>query len=391
MELCTFLLLYYNNDGRFFSFTLIADLHRALVLELKYHTVKAKQTGRELGSGTYGRVIELKSGSKILAGKVFNIPSCILPQTVISKLHKEVALMAKVHHPNIVHFEGVCFLDNITMPVLLMERLMSNLHDYLLKPTNPNITLVVKLSILCDVARGLVYLHNCTPAIIHRDLTGNNVLLDSELTAKIADFGNARIMNLDPEATPQTFTCLPGTMDYMPPEAQDDSAKYDPSLDIFSFGHLSLFTIIQSPVHPLLPPTYYDAQGEFRPRSEVIRRREYLDIAKKLLGEEHSLVVLIMQCLHNSPPQRPRTAELEARLQDSPSTGTNGRISQPFPSFPFSVCLPPSTFAFLPLYLLSTRLNLLFLSPVSTSSPSQATKNAWHSRCLTYKKALLVV
>ena len=268
--------------------------------------------------------------------------------------------MAKVHHPNIVHFEGVCFLDNITMPVLLMEKLMSSLHDYLLQPTNPNITLVVKLSILCDVARGLVYLHSCTPAIIHRDLTGNNVLLDSELRAKIADFGNARIMNLDPEATPQTFTCLPGTMDYMPPEAQDDSAKYDPSLDVFSFGHLSLFTIIQSPVHPLLPPTYYDAQGEFRPRSEVIRRREYLDIAKKFLGEEHSLVVLIMQCLHNSPPQRPRTAELEARLQDSPSTGTNGRISQPFPSFPFSVCLPPSTFAFLPLYLLSTWLNLLF-------------------------------
>ena len=142
--------------------------------------MKAKQTGIELGSGTYGRVIELKSGSKILAGKVFNIPSCIQPQTVVSKLRKEVALMAKVHHPNIVHFEGVCFLDNITMPVLLMEQLMSSLHTYLLDPSNLNITLVVKLSILCDVARGLVYLHSCTPAIIHREQCTIGLATDSK-------------------------------------------------------------------------------------------------------------------------------------------------------------------------------------------------------------------
>ena len=308
-------------------FILTANLRRALVLELECHTVKARQTGRELGSGTYGRVIELKSGSKILAGKVFNIPSCIQPQTVISKLRKEVALMAKVHHPNIVHFEGVCFLENQTMPVLLMERLMSNLHAYLLKRTNLNIKLVVKLSILRDVASGLLYLHSRRPAIIHRDLTGNNILLDSELRAKIADFGNVQIMDVNPEATPKIFTSLPGTLDYMPPEAETDSAKYDPSLDVFSFGHLSLFTAIQSPVHPLLPSTYPDAEGLLHARSEVMRRKEYLERANKLLGEEHSLIVLIKQCLHNQPALRPRTADLETRLQDIPSTGANGWVA----------------------------------------------------------------
>ena len=312
---------------------LIADFRRALVLELECHTVRANPTGRELGSGTYGRVIELKSGSKILAGKVFNIPSCILPQTVISKLHKEVSLMAKVHHANIVQFEGVCFLDNITMPVLLMERLMSSLHDYLLKPTNLNITLFLKLSILCDVARGLVYLHSCTPAIIHRDLIGNNVLLDSELRAKIADFGNAQIMDLIPEATPKIFTSLPSTLDYMPPEAESSSTRYDPSLDVFSFGHLSLFTVIQSPVHPLLPPTYTDTKGMLHARSGVMRREEYLERAKKLLGGEHSLVLLIKECLHNQPAQRPHTAELETRLQDISYRGGNGRIPSVIPLF----------------------------------------------------------
>ena len=202
------------------------------------------------------------------------------------------------------------------MPVLLMERLMSSLHACVLDSANSNMPLVRKLSILRDVASGLNYLHSHKPTIIHRDLTGNNVLLDKELKAKISDFGNARLMDLDPEATPGIYTATPGTPDYMPPEAQGDSAKCGPSLDVFSFGHLSLFTINQSLVHPLLPPTYYDAQGEFRPRSEVKRRKEYLDKAEELLKGNHAVVVLIKQCLHNDSAQRPPTAELERRLED---------------------------------------------------------------------------
>ena len=194
--------------------------------------------------------------------------------------------MLQVHHPNIVQCKGVCFLENETMPVFLMERLMSSLHAYVLHPTNSHIALVRKLSILCDVASGLVYLHSCRPAIIHRDLNGNNILLDSKLRAKISDFGNERIMDLDPEATSGIFTSLPGTPDYMPPEAQDGSVKCGPSLDVFSFGHLTLLTINQSPVHPLLPSTYPDAEGLLHAHSEVKRREHYLDKAEQLLGKK---------------------------------------------------------------------------------------------------------
>ena len=230
--------------------------------------MKAKPTGKVLGSGTYGRVLELLSAGEIVAGKVFNTSSNIDQQTLTDKWLRELCLIAQVHHLNIVKCKGVCFLENETMPVLLMERMMSSLHAYLLKPTNMNIALERKLSILRDVASGLNYLHSHKPAIIHRDLTGTNVLLDTELRAKISDFGNARIMDLDPEATPGVFTSLQGTPDYMPPEAQGDSAKFAPSLDIFSFGHLSLFTINQSLVHPLLPSHYHCG------RSEV---KQYLD------------------------------------------------------------------------------------------------------------------
>ena len=278
--------------------------------------MKAKPTGIELGSGTYGRVIELLSAGEIVAGKVFKILSNNHQQTLTNKLFGELSLMTQIHHPNIVQCKGICFLENETMPVLLMERLRSSLHAYVLDETNSNMALERKLSILCDVTSGLVYLHSHKPAIIHRDLTGNNVLLDPELKAKIADFGNARLMDLDPVATPGIYTALPGTPDYMPPEAQGDGAKCGPSLDVFSFGHLSLFTINQSLLYPLLPSTYTDDKGKLHARSEVKRRIKYLKKAEQQLGVKHSIVVLIKQCLHNDPAQRHSTAELETRLHD---------------------------------------------------------------------------
>ena len=296
--------------------------------------MRARPTGIVLGSGTYGRVIELKSAGEIVAGKVFKTPSHIHQKTLTNKLFGELSLMTQVYHPNIVQCKGVCLLENETMPVLLMERLMSSLHAYVLDLTNSNIALARKLSILCDVASGLVYLHSHKPAIVHRDLTGNNILLDSKLRAKISDFGNARLMDLDPEATPGIFTALPGTPDYMPPEAQGDSARCGPSLDVFSFGHLSLFTINQSLVHPLLPSTYIDAEGLLHARSEVKRREQYLDRAEQLLGEKHSLVLLIKQCLHNSPAERPQTAELVTKLQGMLG-GAKGRMSSFLSVFPF--------------------------------------------------------
>ena len=151
--------------------------------------------------------------------------------------------MSDLRHSNITQFLGLCFLPNCQLPVLLMERLEGSLDDLL--ENMPNIPLSVKRSMLEDVTRGLFYLHTRNPQIIHRDLTAKNVLLTTSLVCKITDFGNSRIVNLQPDVLAQTLTQVPGTISYMPPEAFGRSPRYDPSLDIFSFGHLSLFTLIQ--------------------------------------------------------------------------------------------------------------------------------------------------
>ena len=164
-------------------------------------------------------------------------------QDVASKYVQECQLMSDLRHPNITLFLGVCFLPNFQLPVLLMERLDGSLDELL--ETVPNIPLVLKRSILEDVAKGLLYLHKHDPQIVHRDLTAKNVLLTSSLIAKITDFGNSRIVDLQPGQLAKTLSSAPGTLVYMPPEALSDISRYGPSLDVFSFGHLALFTLTQ--------------------------------------------------------------------------------------------------------------------------------------------------
>ena len=120
-----------------------------------------------------------------------------------------------------------------------MERLETSLDDIL--ENILNLPLSLKRSVLEDVAKGLLYLHERNPPVIHRDLTSKNVLLTSSFMAKITDMGNSRIVK--PGQVVQTLSTLPGTLVYMPPEARDSRHQYGPSLDIFSFGHLALFTI----------------------------------------------------------------------------------------------------------------------------------------------------
>ena len=158
---------------------------------------------------------------------------------VVRKYLKECQLMSSLRHPNITQFLGLCFLPGTQLPLLVMERLETNLDDLL--EHIPNLPLSLKRSVLEDVASGLLYLHKMQPPVIHRDLTAKNVLLTSSLVAKISDMGNSRIVDMKGGQ----LSKLPGTLVYMPPEALNDRYRYGPSLDVFSFGHLALFTLTQ--------------------------------------------------------------------------------------------------------------------------------------------------
>ena len=162
-------------------------------VSFKLESVKVKYD-RELGRGSYATVLEVDYMGLKCAGKKIHEVLMIQGGYSVSRFEDECRLLSKLRHPNIVQFLGVFFEDGAQTPVLVMEFLPTNLTScierYGVFPDEIN------YSILHDVALGLLYLHNQTPSIVHRDLSANNVLLTPNMTAKISDLGLASICHL---------------------------------------------------------------------------------------------------------------------------------------------------------------------------------------------------
>ena len=272
-----------------------------------------KETGRLLGVGSFGSVVELIiKGAGKFAGK--KIHDALIVDGDISILVKECKLMSGLVHPNITKFCGVCQLRKSRFPALVMELMDHSLEDVIEdKKSEFQLTLTTSMSIFIDVANGLAYLHGRTTKVIHRDLTVRNVLLDASMHAKITDFGNSRIVDA---TKTKTLTQAPGTQVYMPPEALDPHPKYGDRLDIFSFGHLALYTLIREFPKDLLPATYI-SEGKLIARNEIERREHYLKKLNDTLPEQdHFLYKMTVQCLQNDPAKRPSSTELLRWLEE---------------------------------------------------------------------------
>ena len=169
----------------------------------------------------------------------------------------------------------------------------------------------ISYSILHDVALGLCYLHSQTPAIIHRDLSSNNVLLTPNMTAKISDLGVARILNLTPLQVSH-MTGTPGTPAYMPPEVMIANPKYDTSVDEFSYGIMIIHMFSGQWPEPQVGQVHAEPGGRMIPVSEAERREEFL----RAIGNDHPLMDLILKCIHNHPKSRAHTSEIVEQLAE---------------------------------------------------------------------------
>ena len=155
------------------------------------------------------------------AAKIYSVlPGDPLDQSKAkSEFVRECQLMSTLRHPNLVQFLGVTFFSGSRLPALVMERLLTSLHDLLAPDTPPPrdavsplafFSMALKCSVLQDVARGLAYLHEQSPPIIHRDFTARNILLNSRMVAKIAMVGGPGIMPVSRAAVtiPGALICL---------------------------------------------------------------------------------------------------------------------------------------------------------------------------------------
>ena len=283
-------------------------IKKHLLSEKEVH-IHDKKSGKEIGHGSYASVWRVDYKGLKCAGK--QIHSILLEQGEeswqVKRFQEECQLLSQVRHPNIVQFLGLHFKAGEKVPILIMEYLPTNLDGCIEK--YKSFSDEISYSILHDVALGLCYLHSHLPdPIIHRDLSSNNILLTLNMTAKISDLGVARIVNLSQEAA-QRMTSVPGTHAFMPPEVLVDNPVYGLGVDIFSYGIIMIH--IFTGQWPTVNVQHARMEGDdLIPYTEAERRQEYLQI----IGENHILMDLIKNCIHNDPKKRPTAKEIVNRV-----------------------------------------------------------------------------
>lgn len=238
---------------------------------------------RQVGCGAYARVFTADYDGTHCAARELQ-PILAESLEITKAFLQECVIHSKLQHPNVVKLLGLYYpSDQAKLPIQIMELMDGNLTSLLEK--SQTIPTHTKSSILQDVSKGLYYLHNLTPPMMHRDLSSNNILLKSGV-AKISDFIVAKVIL--PDSPDKTLTIYPGTIAFMPPEVRADD--YGLPIDIFSFGCIVCHTISQQYPEPM----------ESSQSTEVEKRQKYIDHIQGGLLKQ-----LVIQCLDNDPAKRP--------------------------------------------------------------------------------------
>jgi serine/threonine protein kinase len=285
-----------------------------------------------LGIGSFGKVCRARYGSLPCAAKLIHETLFDPENHKLAKREKEHRLPFKrfeqecevfhhLRHPNVTQYLGMYQDPDTKFPVLLMELMDGNLTDFL-EDSLQQIPFHIQIIFSHDIALALSFLH--ANKIIHRDLSSNNVLLISNVRAKVTDFGMATLGEHAALFSRISRTMCPGTDVYMPPEAVKEKPTYSEKIDCFSFGVL----IVQ--ILTKLFPDPGDRQEEMKPGHpglpkgrkvmmtipELERRENHIS----LIDPSHPLLAIARDCLQDSESERPsaqQICERVAALKDS--------------------------------------------------------------------------
>lgn len=231
-----------------------------------------------LGEGASSKVYLAKWRETFVVAKVIDPEFAKINKPFVLR---EIAIMSKLHHPNIVQFLG--FIDDpliIVLEYIVNGTISSNMRNFNKKQ---------KLSIMKDILRGLAYLHNRRPlSLIHRDIKPSNILITSSKMAKIADFGLSKFYNNSDynDFSNNVFSCV-GTRRYMAPEIYNHASPYNHKVDIYSAGIL-FYELLESKTYiPYNSLKWFYASNhlkkiisEFMVSHDPYKRYDALDILK---------------------------------------------------------------------------------------------------------------
>ncbi|XP_015575108.1 probable serine/threonine-protein kinase PBL15 [Ricinus communis] len=229
----------------------------------------------------------------------------------------EVIFLGQLRHPNLVKLIGYCCEDEERLLVYeFMPR--GSLENHLFKRgVSVSLPWGTRLKIAIGAAKGVAFLHGAENPVIYRDFKTSNVLLDSDFTAKLSDFGLAK---MGPEGSDTHVTTrVMGTYGYAAPEYVSTGHLTTKS-DVYSFGVVLLELL-----------TGRRAMDKCRPKSEqnlIDWAKPYLTSSRRLryimdprLAGQYSVkgakqvALLALQCISMNPKDRPKMPAIVETLE----------------------------------------------------------------------------
>uniref|UniRef100_A0A2N9EQD2 non-specific serine/threonine protein kinase n=1 Tax=Fagus sylvatica TaxID=28930 RepID=A0A2N9EQD2_FAGSY len=263
-----------------------------------------------IGVGGYGSVYkaELPTSQVVAVKKLHSLPDGeICNQKAFTS---EIRALTEIRHRNIVKLYGFC--SHPRHSFLVYELLEGGSLMKLLNSEEGAETLdwIKRANVIKGVANALSYMHHdCSPPIIHRDISSKNILLDQEYEAHIADFGTARLLKHDSS----NWTSLAGTFGYMAPELAY-TMEVNEKCDVYSFGVLTLEIIMGKHPGDLISSLTSSAFTTLNmPLKDVLDQRLSLPM-NEAAREVLSIAKIAIACLNTVPQSRPTMQQVSQEL-----------------------------------------------------------------------------
>ncbi|XP_062073403.1 G-type lectin S-receptor-like serine/threonine-protein kinase LECRK1 [Humulus lupulus] len=278
-----------------------------------YNDLKRATNGFKevLGKGSFGTVYKgtLNRGRKLVAVKRLEK----LVEEGETEFLSEMRAIGRANHKNIVRLLGYCAQGSKR---LLVYEFMSygSLANIIFNNESKRLDWKDRVRIAIEVARGILYLHEeCRTPIIHCDIKPQNILMDDFWTAKISDFGLAKL--LMPDQT-RTMTRVRGTRGYLAPEWQKNF-PISVKTDVYSYGIVLLEIICcRSNLEVNVEDT-----DEIVLASWVYKCFSSMELDKLVIGEEvdkktlENMVKVGLWCIQDDPTLRPSMKSVVLMLE----------------------------------------------------------------------------
>ncbi|KAG0549926.1 hypothetical protein BDA96_01G296300 [Sorghum bicolor] len=216
------------------------------------------------------------------------------------RFRSEMEILSQIRQRNIVKLYGFCchreyrfliydYIEQGSLHKILQNEELAKEFDW-----------QKRTALVQDVAQAIAYLHNeCKPPIIHRDITSNNILLNTSFKAYVSDFGTAKLLKPDSS----NWSALAGTYGYMAPELSYTSFVTE-KCDVYSFGVIVLEVVMGRHPENLLHDLASSSLEKNLLLKEILDQRS----SPPTTTEEEDIVLIMktaFSCLQASPQARP--------------------------------------------------------------------------------------